>query len=195
MANLAALLDRGASAEIEAILAEARERASELVSQARSDADALLAQRRRVAEAQHAAALIRAQSSAQLEAASLKLTAQHRAIEGVFEGVRAELDALRSSPRYRPVLAGLLEEAVSSFPEGGVVDAVLVDPTDLALAREVAAASGLADRVEAEPGIGAGVRLRQSENITVENTLGQRLAALRDELASYVSGALFGSEE
>lgn len=194
MANLSALLGRGASAEIEAILAEARERASELLSQARSDAETLLAQRSRAAEAQHAAALIRAQSGAQLEAASLKLTAQHRAIEGVFEGVRAELEALRGSPRYRPVLAGLLEEAVSSFPEGGV-DAVLVDPADLGLASEVAAASGLADRVEAEPGIGAGVRLRQSENITVENTLGQRLAALRDELASYVSGVLFGSED
>ena len=194
MANLSALLGRGASAEIEAILAEARERASELLTQARSDAETLLAQRSRAAEAQHAAALIRAQSGAQLEAASLKLTAQHRAIEGVFEGVRAELEALRGSPRYRPVLAGLLEEAVSSFPAGGV-DAVLVDPADLGLASEVAAASGLADRVEAEPGIGAGVRLRQSENITVENTLGQRLAALRDELASYVSGVLFGSED
>lgn len=193
MANLSALLDKGASAEIEAILAEAREHTSELISQARSEAETLLAQRRRLAEAQHAAALIRAQSGARLEAASLKLTAQHRAIEGVFEGVRAELEALRGSPRYRPVLAGLLEEAVSSFPAGGV-DRVLVDPTDLGLAREVAAASGLADRVETEPGVGAGVRLRQSENITVENTLEQRLAALRDELASYVSGVLFGSE-
>ena len=75
------------------------------------------------------------------------------------------------------------------------MDAILVDPADLGLASEVAAASGLADRVEAEPGVGAGVRLRQSENITVENTLGQRLAALRDELASYVSGVLFGSED
>ncbi|HEV2126581.1 MAG TPA: V-type ATP synthase subunit E, partial [Chloroflexota bacterium] len=62
MANLSALLDKEASLEIEAILSEARERASEIVAKAREEADTVVAQQERVARTQYDAALVRSRS-------------------------------------------------------------------------------------------------------------------------------------
>ncbi len=60
MANLAALLEKEAGAEIEAMLSEARTRASEIVANAKSEAESILAQRERSAKTQHEATLVRA---------------------------------------------------------------------------------------------------------------------------------------
>jgi vacuolar-type H+-ATPase subunit E/Vma4 len=194
VANLSALLDREVSAEIEAILSEAQESAAGLLAQARVEAEALSAQLGRVSDVKHGAGLVRAQSGARLEAASLKLQAQHKAVENVFEAARGRLDLLRSeSESSRSVLFQLLEEAASAFPEGGVQD-IYVNPADLELAKEIALAVGLPDNVKSDAVVGFGVRLRGQDNIVVENTLGQRLNALRDELASDVSRVLFSAE-
>lgn len=48
MANLAALLDREAGAEIEAILSEARQRASEIVARAKEEAKQIVSLKERV---------------------------------------------------------------------------------------------------------------------------------------------------
>ena len=67
MANLAALLEREASAEVETILSEARQRASEIVAKAEEDAKALTAQRERLSQTQGEAARVRAASAATTE--------------------------------------------------------------------------------------------------------------------------------
>ena len=195
MADLAALLDKEASAEIEAILSEARARASEIVAQARTDADALLAQRERAARQQYEAALVRAKSAAQLESASLKLKAQQAAIERVYSDAEAEINALvADDARYQPVLDALLREAMAGIGTKDVQ--VSVHPDDEALARKVVAKHGLAgDAVRTDASVRGGVRVRAvGSSTSVENGLYGRLASLREDLASEVAATLLRKE-
>lgn len=194
MSDLAALLEKEASAEISAILSEARERASEVVAGARKEAEALVAQRERQAATQHGAAVVRARSSAQLEASSLQLRAQHEGVEAVFQRARERLTALiADAEAYAPVLEKLLSEAVEGLAAEDV-RAVLVSPEDRPSAEAAVAKLSLSAPVEVDAGVRAGVRLRLKGNNTVENSLFERLEVLRAELASEVSEALFGAK-
>lgn len=194
MADLAALLDREASAEIEAITSEARSRADAIVAKAEADAQAFLAQRERAAHSQHEAAMVRARSAAQLEAASLRLQAQQSAIQVVFDGVEARLSALAGDAgRFRPVLTALLREALDAIGGPDAVEHVVVNPADRKLATEVATSLGLSAQVTTDPAIVTGVRLQGGRNVAIENTLLGRLDALRDDLAADVARALMGA--
>lgn len=192
MSDLSALLDREASAEIETLLSEARSRASEIVAEANAEAEQILAQKRRAAQSQREATLVRAQSSAQLEASALKLRAQHAAVEGVFEAARARLNDIAADPAaYRAVLGALLEEAVSAVGAADVV-AVHAAPQDVPLVTKLASTLAPQATVAADPDVALGVRVTTSRHSTIENTLTQRLSALEGELAAHVSGVLFG---
>ena len=197
MANLSALLEKEASTEIEAILSEARERASELVAKAREEADAVVARHERTARGQYDAALVRSHSGAQLEASSLKLRAQHDAVERVFEGAKSSLQKLTADPKaYAPVLSALLKEAVEGLGGADKVAAVVVNPADKAAAEQAATALGVKGKVETSGEVKGGVRVRaQGGNVTLENTLFERLEAVQDELASDVSRTLFGAQK
>lgn len=192
MANLAALLEKEASAEIEAMLSEARQRASEIVASAKTEAEDTSRQRDYAAQSQAESTLVRARSAAQLEASSLRLRAQQSAIEGVFEGVKGKLaGVIADEKQYAPLLEKLLKEALAGM--GGVnnVASVIVNSKDKALAEKIAAAVGLTGKVTTSDHVQGGVRLQGNNSISVENTLYGRLVALRDELASAVSGVLF----
>ena len=192
MADLAALLDKEASAEIEAILAEARERASAIVADAERDAEALVAARERQAKAGRDAALVRARSAAQLEAASMRLNAQQEAIESVFRQAEAEIAELAEDPaRYGRVLEELLKEAADGVR--GTPEAIVVHPADVDAARKAAKALGLDADVRGDEAVTGGVKL-VTGRISVENTLATRLEALRDELSSEVLAALTSKE-
>lgn len=198
MANLAALLDKEASAEIQTILSEARARASEIVSRAEEEAEATVAARQRTATGQHEAALVRARSSAQLEASSLKLRAQHRAVEGVFDAAQKEIDALiNDGKRYPAVLKDLLKEAADGMRGGrDNIGAVVVNPKEKAAAEKAVKEVGLNAPVETDERVRGGVRLRAKEgHVSLENTLPERLASLRDDLASDVSRLLFSDDK
>ncbi|MGL4609675.1 MAG: V-type ATP synthase subunit E [Trueperaceae bacterium] len=191
MANLAALLEKEASAEIEAMLSEARSRASEIVSGAKTEADEILKQRDYAAKSQSEAALVRAKSAAQLEASSLRLRAQQTAIESVFEGVKAKLSGVTSSEaQYAPVLEKLMKEALAGMGGAANVASVVVNTKDKALAEKIAAGLGLTGKVSTSDSVQGGVRLQGNNSISVENTLHGRLNALREELASEVSKIL-----
>ena len=191
MSDLSALLDREASAEIEALLSEARQRASEIVAEATAEAEQQLGQRRRAAEAQREATLVRAQSAARLEASALKLRAQHAAVEAVFDATRAELDALaKNKTAYAKALRTLLAEAVDAVGAANVT-AVHTATADVAVVAEAAKALGVDAAVTAADDLVAGVRVATHGQATVENSLGQRLAALEGELAARVSATLF----
>lgn len=194
MANLAALLEREASAEIEAILSEARQRASEIVAKAEEDAKAMTAQRERLSQTQSEAARVRAQSAAQLEASSLKLRAQHSVVEEVFETAQAEIRSLvKDDKRYTPVFAALLEEAVAALGGSDNVAKVTVNPADETRAREAGKKHGLEAKVDTDAAVEGGVKVKAVSNVTVENTLLDRLQAAREELASEVSRLLGAS--
>jgi V/A-type H+/Na+-transporting ATPase subunit E len=191
MANLAALLEKEASAEIEALLSEARARASEIVASAKSEADEIVAGRERSSTSQYDAALVRAKSAAQLEASSLKLRAQHSAVENVLTAAKGQLDALLKGQQYEGTLQKLLKEALEAVGGNAAnVSAVMVNSSDKALAEKIAATMGLQGKVKTDDSVKGGVKLATGTN-TIENTLYGRLAALRDELASAVSGVLF----
>jgi V/A-type H+/Na+-transporting ATPase subunit E len=192
MANLAALLEKEAGAEIEAMLSEARLRASEIVATAKSEAESIVAQRDRGAVTQHEATLVRAKSAAQLEASSLKLNAQHAAVEGVIAAARSQIDALtKDEKQYEGVLGNLLKEAYASLGnQPSSVASITVNTRDKTLAEKLAAGLGLTGKVKADDSIQGGVRLISGNNI-IENTLQGRLRALRDELASEISKILF----
>jgi V/A-type H+-transporting ATPase subunit E len=195
VADLAALLDREASAEIEGILSEARERASEVVSAAKEETDALLASRRRSAEAQYQAALVRARSAAQLESSSMTLRAQHAAIQEVFDEAERRIEALTGNSEYGAVLASLLNEAVlMSGAAPGDVQAVVVNPSDQDAATKAAQGAALPGKIETDESVRGGVRLKVGKNVVIENTLYGRLEALRDDLAAEVAQVLLSKE-
>lgn len=192
MANLAALLEKEVGAEIEAILSEARGRASEIVANAKREAETIVSQREHSAKSQYEALLVRAKSAAQLEASSLKLNAQHRAVEGVLAAARNQIDALtKDEKQYEGVLGNLLKEAFGALGnQAAGVASVIVNGRDKSLAEKVAAGLGLSGKIKTDDGVQGGVRLLSGNNV-IENTLRGRLEALRDELASEISKILF----
>ncbi len=188
MADLAALLDKEASAEIEAILAEARERASAITSEAEREAESLLAAKERTARAAREAALVRARSAAQLEAASMRLNAQQAAIQSVFDALERDIDALRGdTERYAGVLEALLREALTGL--AGDAEQVVVHPDDQDAGQRALDATGSKASLATDPDVRAGVRV-VTGSVRVENSLPARLDMLRDELASEVAAVL-----
>lgn len=192
MANLSALLDKEASTEIEAILSEARARASEIIAKAEEDAKAITAQRERQSQSQSDAARIRAESSAQLESSSLRLRSQHAAVEKIFEAVEGELQVLtKDYSRFAPMMATLLGEAVEAIGGNDRVGKVIVNPEDVRVVNDAVLRVGLDPKlVETSGSVRGGVKLKAKNNITVENSLYQRLNVAREELASEVSKML-----
>lgn len=194
MPDLSTLLEKEASAEIEAILSEARARASEILAGARSEADTLVGARERAAKAQREATLVRARSAAQLEASSLRLRAQHDGVQSVFEAARGKIEAVLSDDgAYAPVFAKLLAQALDGLG-GQQVDAVLVAAADRAMAEKAAKDAGLSAPIEVADDVRGGVRIRTRSRSIIENTLFGRLEALKGELASVVSQTLFPTE-
>ena len=188
MANLSALLDKEASAEIEAILSEAKERASEIVAKAKEEAASIASTRERSAASQAEATLVRAKSAAQLESASLKLKAQHEAVQGVMEAVKKKISGLKGKA-YEDTFGKLFKEAAEGV--SGKVTEVVVNPSDKALAEKLASGA----KVVTSKDISKGLRVRgEGSTVSVENSLLARLDALKDELASDVSSVLFGKE-
>lgn len=193
MANLTALLDQEASAEIDAILSEAKQRASEIVAEAREKADAHLAQRARAAQLQHEASLVRARSAAQLEASSMKLRTQYEAVERVFAEAERRVSALTGdAKRYPEVFNRLLAEAIEALGSGQVA-LVVVNPDDRRLVDAFVKEHGLDLEVRPDPSISGGVRVKaRGANVSVENSLPDRLARARQSVAGEVAQLLSG---
>lgn len=195
MADLAALLDKEASAEIEAIQSEAQERASEIIAEAEEEAEQLVAKRERTAKQQKDAALVRARSSAELEASSMRLKAQQRAIESVFEEARDRIDALvADQSKYAPVLETLIQQATEGLDTTADMT-VVVHPDEKPVAETVVKKLGLGVDVTTDERLRAGVRLKAAQGSnSIENTLVGRLGSLRDDLAGEVSEVLLQKE-
>lgn len=194
MADLSTLLGKEASAEIEAILSEARTRASEIVANAKREADTLVTTRERSAKAQGEASLVRARSSAQLEASSLRLRSQYDGIQGAFDEAAKAIAAIpNDKATYAPIFRKLLDEALTGVG-GDEIAALQVAASDRELAARTVADLGLSVPIETSDEVQGGVYVRTMKNNLVENTLLGRLRSLRDELASEVSAVLFKSD-
>lgn len=191
MANLTALLDQEASAEIEAILSEAKQRASEIVAEAQEKADAHLAQSARAAQVQHEAALVRARSAAQLEVSSMRLRTQFDAVEQVFAEAEGQVSALVKDPtRYPSILLKLLSEAVEALG-GAKVATIVVNPEDRQLVEAFLSKNKLDAEIVSDPAVVGGVRVKAATaNVSVENSLPDRLQRARQSVAGEVAQLL-----
>lgn len=188
MANLSALLEKEASAEIEVVLSEARERASEIVAKAQEEAKNIVSTRERAAASQREGTLVQASSSAQLEAASLKLRAQNDKVEAVYTEAVNQLQALiKDGGKFKPVLASLLKEAQGAV---GKLTKITVNPAD---AGQIEAPKGV--EIIKDKNLVGGVRVQgEGSNATIENTLLGRLESLKEGLSSEVLKALLSSK-
>jgi len=186
MSNLAALLEKEASAEIEEILSEARDTASEIVAKAKEEAKSLLAQKERALKSQHDAEIVRAKSSAQLEAASQRLEARNEGVEAVFGEVKDKLLALTKTDKYAAVFDSLFNEAASAV---GKVETIIVNPADSKYVNDSSV------KVETDDNIIAGLKLKgEGSSVMVENSLLSRLESVKEDAAALVSKTLFGDE-
>ncbi|NJK43168.1 MAG: V-type ATP synthase subunit E [Pleurocapsa sp. SU_196_0] len=188
MADLASLLESEASAEIEAILGEARQRADGIVKAAEEQAKSVLEGRRRALENALQATITRAKSSAELESAALKLSANHGASEQAFSSAQAELKAFTKSAEYEKTLQKLITEVKNVV---GNVTKLEVNPADVDVAKRAASAAGVTAQVHANPDIETGVRgYAEGGSSSVTNTLLGRLSRARDGLLSDVAKVL-----
>ncbi len=188
MADLASLLESEASAEIEAILGEARQRADGIVKAAEEQAKSVLEGRKRFFDNAMQATITRAKSSAELESAALKLSASHGASEQAFTSAQSELRAFTKSAEYEKTLQKLIAEVKNAV---GTVSKLEVNPADVEVAKRAASAAGVNAEVHANPEIETGVRgYAEGGSSSVTNTLVGRLSRARDSLLSDVAKVL-----
>ena len=190
MADLATLLESEAQHEIDSILAEARSKGDAIIKTAEEQAKSLLESKRRALESELSAAQVRARSSADLEAASLRLNAAHGATQQTFSNAETELRSFTKSTEYQGVLEKLITEVKGAI---GSIGKLEVHPDDLAKAESAAKAAGLNVPVHANAEIETGIRaFAESGQTSVTNTLLGRLSRARDGLLSEVARTLGG---
>ena len=188
MADLAKLLESEASAEIEAILAEARSKADGIVKQAEDQGKSTVEGKRRALENELSAARVRAKSASDLEGSALKLSASHSASQAAFAQAETELRSFTKSSEYGSVLTKLIHEANTAL---GGLSKLEVHSSDLETAQKAVAAAGLNIPVHANDKIETGVRgIGEAGTSSVTNTLIGRLARAKDSLLSDVAKVL-----
>jgi vacuolar-type H+-ATPase subunit E/Vma4 len=190
--ELVTILEKEANAEIERILTEARGQAERLIAQANQETQAYLAEQRQRIDAERKAALVKADSAAQVRASALVLQAKDQAIAEVFATAGAELSRLQQDKtRYGAILRGLIREASGALSDRVTVQA---NSKDLDLVKQ--AVKDLKLDAEVKPGddISGGVRLISSDGrFVVENTLASRVERVRSLIAPEIAAQLWGS--
>lgn len=190
--ELVTILEKEANAEIERILTEARGQAERLIAQANQEAQAYLTEQRQRIDAERKAALVKADSAAQVRASALVLQAKDQAIAEVFAAAGAELSRLQQDQtRYGAIMRGLIREA-SGAVEGRMT--VEANPKDLDLVKQ--AVKDLKLDAEVKPGddISGGIRLISGDGrFMVENTLASRVERVRSLIAPEIAAQLWGS--
>ncbi len=187
MSNLAALLEKEAGAEIEGIISEAKKTASELIAKAEEEAKSIIALKERNLKSQREAELVRAKSSAQLEASSMRLKARNGGVEAVFDNAKKTLSQLTKSEKYKAIFNSLYQEAANVV---GEVAEVIVNPNDVPLVSDKDV------KIITDESLTGGIKLKgQGSSVVVENSLFSRLEAIKEDLASLVSKTLFGDEK
>lgn len=188
--DLITLLEREASAEREKVLAEARAQAEAIRAEARREAAALLTSTRARLEAEARAALIKAQSTTHLRAASTVLQAKEAQITRVFSAAEADLARLASdAQRYPAALRLFLEEALAGVHSSAVVT---VNPADQTVVAGLIRLAGRDATVRPDPALQGGVRVSSSDGrLVITNTLTSRLERARPGLAAQVARVLW----
>jgi vacuolar-type H+-ATPase subunit E/Vma4 len=189
--ELVAILEKEAAAEIDRVLTDARAQAQQLVSGAETDAAAIRAEAAQRAEADRTTALTRAQSAAQLKAASLVLQTKDRSIAEVFETAHAELARVsHDRAAYPRLLRSLIKEAAAELSGRLVIEA---NPADADTAGAAAREVGVDAEVKPSAEVSGGVVVSTTDGrFTVQNTLASRLERVKPVLVTEVADLLWG---
>jgi len=190
--ELVTILEKEANAEIERILTEARGQAERLIAQANQETQVYLAEQRHRIDAERKAALVKADSAAQVRASALVLKAKDQAISEVFARAGADLSRLQQEKtRYGTILRGLIREASGALSGRVTVQA---NPTDLDLVKQAVKDLKLDAEVKTGDDISGGVRLISSDGrFVVENTLASRVERVRSLIVPEIAAQLWGS--
>jgi vacuolar-type H+-ATPase subunit E/Vma4 len=190
--ELVTILEKEANAEIERILTEARGQAERLIAQANQETQAYLTEQRHRIDAERKAALVKADSAAQVRASALVLQAKDQAIAEVFATAGAELSRLQQDKsRYGAILRGLIREASGAL-SGRVT--VQVNPKDLDLVKQAVKDLKLGAEVKPGDDVSGGVRLVSGDGrFVVENTLVSRVERVRSLIAPEIAAQLWAS--
>jgi vacuolar-type H+-ATPase subunit E/Vma4 len=188
--ELITILEKESAAEVARILAEAKARAEQIEREAETAAREYADSQRQRLESERRAALAKAQSGAQVQAAALVLRAKDEAMADVF--LRAEQGLLRlpqDRRRYAAVLRGLLREAAANLSGRLLVD---VHPDDREAAAHAIRDLGLDAEIRTAEDIRGGVRVSTPDRrFSVENTLLSRIERVRAVLATDVAQLLW----
>jgi vacuolar-type H+-ATPase subunit E/Vma4 len=188
--ELITLLQREADAEREQVLAQGRSQAESILAEARRQAEEVVTAARARLEADHKTALVKAQSTAQLHAASLVLRAKEEEIGRIFERADAELNRLLSDgQRYPAALRTFVEEALQGFQDRAIVS---VNPSDEAVVQGLARVRGWNVDVRGDSAVRGGARVSAPDGrYIVTNTLASRLGRARPALAAELAKTLW----
>ena len=188
--ELITILERESAAEVARILAEASSRAEQIEREAEAAVREYTDSQRQRLETERKAALAKAQSGAQVQAAALVLRAKDEAMADVF--LRAEQVLLRvpqDRARSAAVLRGLLREAAANLSGRLMVE---VHPDDREAAAHAVRDLGLDAEIRTTEDVRGGVRVSTPDRrFTVENTLFSRIERVRPMLATDVAQLLW----
>jgi len=189
-----------------AIMAEARDESEQLYVEAREKADVIRKRAQEQAESERKVILARAkedadrlrsQSSAttQLKARSTQLDQREKILNGVFDEVRKQLDAVKKRPDYGEIATMLAREALSQLK---VTEAeVRMDETTQKelklddLSKELNGKFNFGEKLEEGTGV---VVSAASGKLHYDNTLETRLSRLQGSLRSSVYKLLMGEK-
>ena len=189
-----------------AIMVEAQEEASQLQVEAKEKADAIRKRAQEQAEMERKAILdramqdadrIRSQSSAtaQLSSRSVQLEHREKLLDGVFNEVRKQLDAVKKRSDYNAIAAMLVREAISQLKVNQAevrADESTWKALNLAeISKEFNGQFSMGNKLEEGTGVivnAAGGKLRY------DNTLETRLVRLQNSLRSSVYKMLMGEK-
>lgn len=188
-------LDEQCRSECQAIFQEAHRQAEEIVRRAEEEAEEIRHSKREkviaAAESEAAAMLY----SARLRAKNLAVEVKESVLEDAFKKAGEEAGRLRESGDYQRIFTTLLEEALASIGEGGVLH---VDPRDRAVAEKAIEETGNADRMAIQEDLqclGGLVVSDREGRINIVNTFDERLKRARERLKLEVTSVLFGGGE
>ncbi len=188
MSKLEDILQEEALAEINSILAEADSRAEALIADAKSRASERLEAYRKKVEAELRGVTRRAESAAELTVSTARVQARGRAIALVKERVLSGLEEIAGKPNYGEILESLAEEAMKA---ADAAEAVVVHPDDKAKLHAWASQKKL--DLQTDPVLHLGVRIvAHGGQRSVENSLPERLKRAWESVASGVARRLWG---
>lgn len=188
MANLADILQSEVASEISALATDAEAKVQATLQAATAKAEAIRANKQRQLESEHAAALRRAESAAELMVNQARIAARGRAVDQVKSGALSALQKLASGSEFGAILTKLAEEALAGI---GKAEAVVVNPAHASLLQGWAQSKGL--KLVSDASVNYGVRLvAEGGKSYVQNSLTERLERAWDSLSARAAKALWG---